>query len=1166
MRRWITRLAIGLVTLVLVLIVAAKLLLRSGFAANRVAAEIQQAAGAPVHVGSLDIGVTGSSLRDLQFLEDGAAQGSQPWTQIADVDADMSLAQLVRGDFAGGAITLRRPKLTFRFDRNDNLLTKLPSFEGPSRAWPVFHIADGQITFQRHGSPDAVFTGINGTLQKSGDHITLSGAADDREWGQWTVNGDRADAAAPFQLTLHTDGVRATPEKLRRVPFVPLVTWEQVTLDGNTPVDLTLQFGGSQGGPAVRYRVALAPTNTTVFVSAIDLTARGASGKVLIEDGLVTLTDVAGNAAGGSLHLPKSVLDFRGTGSEQQYAVSGEKLRLRDLPKQWGLPAWDGRLSGHADLTVSTQDGQVQTKGGGAGVIDGFLSQKIEVKLSANDRGFKFDVSNAPGASLTPSGSDLAPKGRHTLAQGVSPGSQTETHIQPGRGDTVSCFAPSGLASSFGLGNPGLTPWAKMCRPFGANANVHPSTEVGDADDLLVTLLAAGLVTIQPAAAAPSEPAAKTIRINLGLTDVSIAELVQKLNVKLPIRLDGKVTFNVQATIPLGDAKNLKAYHATGTVESPWVRVEDLWLQQVKARITLENGVLRLDELSAHKPNSPPAAPPTTLLPGGTLTGTASLGIDPVGDLSANLKATALPIGPFLQLIPGGDPNAAGTIDGEAKFRAPAGALKDLTKWDGSGKFSGQGLRVQNIPADKFTGTIVLRGGAVDYAIKGETLGGTFDINGRYPSPPDGKAGEQGRAIVHGIDLSRLAEASRIDALKPLAGRFDFDANFTMADDPAGAGRVAFSALMWGGKPVADRLSGAVRVEHGLILIDELGGPLAGGTARLRLKYDYRHPERSNATLTAQRLDARTLLSPFSDMPPIDGPLDLRLFTRLGRSWSGTGQVLMGNGKLFGVTVRDAHFPLGWDIAPGRRGELRLHDAGAQASRGRLTGKANLSWGDAARLDGQVLFSGLDVGELLSHFSQTKVLGGLASGRVDLGGQDMHSAQDLTARVEAKLAQSAPGQIPVFQQILPMILPGVGGNMQFQSGDLRGQLSRGVFRIERLSLIGDLARVYAEGSVTLQQRLNLDVVANTNQLGIDPAVLQLLGLALPSFGPIPLGTLNQAVSYLSNRTISLRVTGTVKAPVARVSPVPFLTESVVRFFIAQAGVPVPTAALRAPVP
>jgi translocation and assembly module TamB len=275
----------------------------------------------------------------------------------------------------------------------------------------------------------------------------------------------------------------------------------------------------------------------------------------------------------------------------------------------------------------------------------------------------------------------------------------------------------------------------------------------------------------------------------------------------------------------------------------------------------------------------------------------------------------------------------------------------------------------------------------------------------------------------------------------------------------------------------------------------------------------------------------------------------------------------MGYGKLFGVTVRDARFPLGWAVAPGRRGELRLTDAGAQASRGRLTAQANLRWGESARLEGQARFSAIDIGELLSHYTESKVVAGLATGRVDFGGQNMRSVKDVTARVDAKLAQAVPSQTPVFRQVMPFLVPGIGANVRFDSGDLRGVLGGGVFRLEQLTLIGELARVYAEGSVTVDhQRLNLNVVANTKQLGMDPAVMQMLGLALPAFGPIPLGVLNQATGYLSNRTIRLTVTGTVKAPSIQVNPAALLSESAVRFFIAQSGVPIPSAALQAPGP
>jgi hypothetical protein len=106
--------------------------------------------------------------------------------------------------------------------------------------------------------------------------------------------------------------------------------------------------------------------------------------------------------------------------------------------------------------------------------------------------------------------------------------------------------------------------------------------------------------------------------------------------------------------------------------------------------------------------------------------------------------------------------------------------------------------------------------------------------------------------------------------------------------------------------------------------------------------------------------------------------------------------------------------------------------------------------------------------------------------------------------------------------------------------------------------VGDLARVFVEGTVTLQQRLNLDVVANTAQMGIDPSLLQILNLSLPAIGPIPLSLINQASNTLANRTIRLRVSGTIRAPSIQINPVALLSEAAVRFFLGRTGLPIPT--------
>jgi hypothetical protein len=398
MRRWLFRLGVVAVVIVVGLVVAAKLVQRTDFAINKVVAHIQEkAGGAAVRVGSLDVGVTSSALHDLQFLEAGAAEGSPPWVTVTTVETDLPLPQLIRGELAGATITLRGPKLILRFDRDNHLLTKFPPSEGVSQEWPEFRIVSGQVTCQRDGTPDALFNGVAGTLRRDGDRITFEGTADDPEWGRWTIAGDRSTADAPFKLTLHTDQVHLTPEKLRRVPFVSPVTWNHVLLDGETPVDVALQFGGPPSGPAVRYRVALAPRKSILQVPSIDLTTLDTAGKALIEDGVVTLTDVRGHVADGALHLVRGLIDFRGEGPDIRFSITAERLQTRDLPKKWGLGRWTGPLSGRADVAVAIRPGQMRTAGGGEGVIGSFVAQQSKVKLVPDENGFHFDVTESPG-------------------------------------------------------------------------------------------------------------------------------------------------------------------------------------------------------------------------------------------------------------------------------------------------------------------------------------------------------------------------------------------------------------------------------------------------------------------------------------------------------------------------------------------------------------------------------------------------------------------------------------------------------------------------------------------------------------------------------------------------------------------------------------------------
>ena len=128
------------------------------------------------------------------------------------------------------------------------------------------------------------------------------------------------------------------------------------------------------------------------------------------------------------------------------------------------------------------------------------------------------------------------------------------------------------------------------------------------------------------------------------------------------------------------------------------------------------------------------------MLPGGTLLGTAQLSVDPAGDLTADLKVTALPIGQLLKAIPNADSDGAGTADGEVRFRAPVGALSDVQKWEASGRLVGRGLRAFGRSAEEVSVQARLDRGVLHVTearlkLDGASVGGSgqLTLSGQYP-------------------------------------------------------------------------------------------------------------------------------------------------------------------------------------------------------------------------------------------------------------------------------------------------------------------------------------------------------------------------------------------------------------------------------------------------
>ena len=327
--------------------------LKSPAAGRRVSGELTTMLGAPVRVDHLGAGLSSTDFDKLELFETGPDAPAEPWVTAAKASLDASVASLARGGMPRD-VTLTDAKVRLRFGDDGNLLTGLPKPAAGAGGGPVptLKIVNGTVTFRQPNRPESTFTGINATLTPDGASFVLAGTVDDPAWGPWTAEGRYDGDAKSVRVQFKTRAPKAvTPELLRKVPFVRSAVWDQVSLAGTTPAAVTVEAGGA-AGDGVHYQVDLAPTDTTVTIPASEITARAASGTVVIKDNLITLTGVSTQVAGGSAKFD-GVLDFRGDDDNLYFNGVLHKLDTHLLPKGLPIPAAvAGKVGGRLELNL----------------------------------------------------------------------------------------------------------------------------------------------------------------------------------------------------------------------------------------------------------------------------------------------------------------------------------------------------------------------------------------------------------------------------------------------------------------------------------------------------------------------------------------------------------------------------------------------------------------------------------------------------------------------------------------------------------------------------------------------------------------------------------------------------------------------------------------------
>jgi hypothetical protein len=604
----------------------------------------------------------------------------------------------------------------------------------------------------------------------------------------------------------------------------------------------------------------------------------------------------------------------------------------------------------------------------------------------------------------------------------------------------------------------------------------------------------------------------------------------------------------------------------TGSGTGKDVKVEKVAVDGLKFRWSESADTLTLSDVKAS-------------LCGGEVTGSAELPLTAKGDGKVDLRVEGVDVGELVRAVPAVPLRLEGKVGGTIKGTLPAG--DDGRRFNADIDLSAPKLIVQGVPAEKLTGTVSYHKGAGEYHLKGALLGGSFELDGRIPPRTAGGAApakpqpqrrqaqpaaappDDSHLHVRGAQLGRLGEAlGTRGVIDELHGRVDLDVDFRLDPSdymPSGTGKLTVTRLRWGDRLIADALRSDIVLDDGEARLRNLSGEIGGGTVRGQVVFRLRDLSRSFFNVALDNADAARVLAPWPALAAgVTGSLDARLRGTMGRHWSGGGNVVLTRGKVGGVEVSDWRVPLRFDMVPVRgRAEINVDDMSAQVANGRVSGHGTLGFGSDTHMEGNLRFSGVEMRVLLRGVSESSTLGGgLASGRIDFSGSNVRSLDDVTATVDASFSQAQALQLPILSSLVPFIGRGQSSST-FQSGQMRGRLSNGLFRVQSLTLSGSVVNLFAEGNVTTAGRLNLDVTATTGLVGAGSGVLRLLGLRLPAFGPVPIALLLDVTSYLSSTSVHLLVSGTARQPNVRVEPLSLLTEGAARFFLLRGGAPLP---------
>ncbi len=1173
--RVLTAVAIGMLVLVGVAWFGLHTYLNGNSARELAAAQFRTRLGSDVRVDRL---TTGAGSTSVTFAVPGRDADTPLVAGVVRLNA--SVFGLAAGH-APDVVSIDEATVTLHLDRDGKILDPLPKPPpGKGGKLPEIRVTDAKVHVLQDGWPEFHLSGVNATVTEVDGKLVIAGTVADGEYGNWAVAGDWAANGSSGTVTAKTpERVGLTPAKLKAIPMIPAVTWTTVEVEGQALVGVKV---GLAANNEWSWHVDLDAVGTHLKVAPAELDLTDCTGVVTVDGPKVTITNLKGTTAGGSV-TADSAMDFGPTPASLEFKVRAADLDVKRTPPLWGLAARvdEGKLNGKGDITLLIDaDGKVKPQGKGRAVIAGkLLGGKVEVEVLLRGDGERLRFDDPPAVLRPAVKPDLLSLVTLLQAPAAPPAATAPAPTQYVRAnlkltdvDIPDLLTRAKVSSSVKLaGKISLEVAAEIptsspgtLKLYRATGKAHtPSLQIEGltlkdvtADvqlkDGVLTLLRFAATFPPDATGKPGgfvgtakfgiEPRTELVA-DLTLTDLPLGQVFAAVP-GYADKADGRVSGRLDFKLPGDKLGDLSAIVAGGTLTSSGLTLFGQKADRVKIDLSLKDGVANLAKAEID-------------IYDGTVTGAATVPLVGEKPGSFNVGFKDVNATKLTAAIPKSPVSVQGKFGGKFAGTIPPVRDFDATKLTGDLDLNAPQLVVQGIPTTKLAGKVGYQPGAITYDLKADALGGNVAVDGTYPlsdaAPAPGvevkPAG--GTLRLDRLRLDTLGRALKVRALEPLRGVVTLNLKYGFSPDgPSGAGRVVVRGLGWGdGDFASSDVSSEIRVTPQGVETPSLSGQFAGGTLRGRVRYDFDEPRKSVATLTLENADAGVLAGPLG-LDGVTGKLSATLRSSLGRQSRGGGTVTATRAKVSGVEVTELRLPYRYTYAPGVGFDFLVREGAGTVAGGRATARVEVQSNVTARVEGRVEFVDVNVGQLAAGFGTSSYGVGKTTGRFDFAGGEVRSRNDLNGTLTARFGQTTVRELPIIGSISPLLSP-VQSLTRFDSGEILARLGAGQLRIERLALAGSGAKLFADGSVGLDGRLDLAVIYNTNQIGPISPAFRLIARNIPAIGPIPVGLIVRVTEALSNRVVRLSVGGTTSRPAVSLNAAGLLTENAVRFFVGQ---------------